>query len=583
MSAKSGPNAAISKLKSSPQVRKAAKKARSQAVVAAKKLGVYEKIRQARNPGAGLQGMVEEFSARQTVGWVAVPPGADPVRVTLHLNSLEVGATWAVDPMPGRQGWGEIRSFRFRTKDVWQYARTSGKVVVKADGKALPINGRGMFARPHKNGGLPQSMLKERLASGWVFSSEGVLQLSKKLDTEWQAQVLGLYDQVRQVLKEAHGYDGFAIYGSLLGAVREGGFIGHDFDFDMAYVSPHAEGRKAADEMKALAFTFIDRGFDVDCRRTALHIHHHENPETRIDLFHLYFDNDGVLSFPFGVAGEAIVRREDWAGVKEVPFAGRQVAVPSCAEKMVEAIYGANWRTPKPGFEWGRDRRTRATAGTIGIHTGQEVYWANFYARTEYTEGSTFFEFVNGRDDTPATIIDIGCGDGRDSFAFASSAAARRVFGMDRSHIGVKNAGKKAEVLGIADRATFHVCDVGDVENLKANLNEAFSASPDAPVMFYLRFFLHSIPEEVQNTLMDVLGEVARPGDMFAAEFRTTKDEAIQKVHGNHYRRFQDGPAFGRALADKHGFEVLFEVEGTGLSPYKGEDPELYRVIARRR
>lgn len=571
-----------SALRSNPAVQAAVHKARQQAIDAAKKAGVFDRIQKIRRPAEYVvQGCVEDFTPRQVNGWVAAPAGSPPVRVTLHLNGLEIGATWAIDPMPDRTAWGEVRPFRFRVRDVWDYGKKTGKVVVKADGSPLPIAGKGMYAHPHRNGRFTYAELKHKMANGHIFSSEGVLQLSKKLDTVWQGRVLGLYDEVRQVLKEAHGYDSFAIYGSLLGAVREGGFIGHDFDFDMAYVSPHAEGRKAADEMKQLAFTFIDRGFDVDCRRTALHIHHGEDHETRIDLFHLYFDKDGVLSFPFGVAGETQVRREAWQGVKEVPFAGRQISVPSCAEQVVEAIYGVNWRTPKPGFEWGRDRRTRATAGTIGIHTGQEVYWANFYARTEYTEGSTFYDFVNGREDTPATIIDIGCGDGRDSFAFAS--AGRRVFGMDRSHVGVKNAGKKAEVLGIAEKATFHVCDVGDVANLTSNLDEAFAASADGPVMFYLRFFLHSIPEDVQDTLMKVLGERARPGDMFAAEFRTTKDEAIAKVHGNHYRRFQDGPAFGVTLAEKHGFDVLFEVEGTGLSPYKGEDPELYRVIARRR
>ena len=103
-----------------------------------------------------------------------------------------------------------------------------------------------------------------------------------------------------------------------------------------------------------------------------------------------------------------------------------------------------------------------------------------------------------------------------------------------------------------------------------------------APMLFYARFFLHSIPEDVQRTLMTTISEVARPGDYFAAEFRTDKDAAIEKVHGNHYRRFQNGPAFGRSLQESYGFVPLLEQEGNGFSPYKGEDPQLYRVIARR-
>jgi hypothetical protein len=82
---------------------------------------------------------------------------------------------------------------------------------------------------------------------------------------------------------------------------------------------------------------------------------------------------------------------------------------------------------------------------------------------------------------------------------------------------------------------------------------------------------------------MDVISSCVRPGDLLAAEFRTEKDEAAAKVHGQHYRRYQNGPAFGASLSTQHHFELLHEEEGTGLSPYKGEDPVLYRVVATRR
>lgn len=60
-------------------------------------------------------------------------------------------------------------------------------------------------------------------------------------------------------------------------------------------------------------------------------------------------------------------------------------------------------------------------------------------------------------------------------------------------------------------------------------------------------------------------------------------DPAKHKVHEDHYRGFQNGPAFGRLLRDVHGFVPLLEQEGTGFSPYGSEeDPHLYRLIARR-
>ena len=45
-----------------------------------------------------------------------------------------------------------------------------------------------------------------------------------------------LHARPRRAAREL-GYDVWFVYGSLLGAVREGGYIGHDIDFDAAYVS----------------------------------------------------------------------------------------------------------------------------------------------------------------------------------------------------------------------------------------------------------------------------------------------------------------------------------------------------------
>ena len=99
--------------------------------------------------------------------------------------------------------------------------------------------------------------------------------------------------------------------------------------------------------------------------------------------------------------------------------------------------------------------------------------------------------------------------------------------------------------------------------------------------MFYMRFFLHAISEDVQERLLAAIDAHARPGDYFAAEFRTDKDETTSHVHTKHYRRFQNAAEFSARLAGLR-FDILHEEEGTGLSPYKGEDPVLYRVVARR-
>jgi SAM-dependent methyltransferase len=567
--------------------------------------------------------MVEQFSKRLVVGWVSVPKRAAPVRVTLHLGKLQVASTYATpgafmagvlsaqregeaETADGRQkvvrhgapptnSWElpnipsppgdrrnsprEIRTFSFRVREIWPYLRKQTRVTVRVDGRPLPIYGHGMFLTPPRNGQHTVADLRRKLDDGYLLSQYGKVQLSKKLDVEWQQQVMGLYREVRELLAERYGYDMFFVYGTLLGAVREGGYIGHDVDFDAAYVSRHTDGPAAAAELEAIGLALIEAGYAVDAMRSCLHIGRRDDSGARIDLFHTYFDGDDLLRLPFGVAGQGTYTRTQWKGTTEIDFPGGRGLVPVDPEPLVAHLYGDDWRQPKPGFNWNLDRTDNAEEGTLSIAQRSTVYWANFYAGMEYTEGSSFFRFVNARPETPQVVLDIGCGDGRDSCAFG--AVGRTVTGLDRSAVGVEHARAHAAQTNLDDKVSFEVCDVSDAERL-GSIIAARLAEHEEPALFYLRFFLHSISEDVQETLMGVIRDQARPGDHFAAEFRTDKDEDRSKVHGRHYRRFQNGAAFGQRLTTDYGFTLLHEEEGTGLSPYRGEDPVLYRVIARR-
>lgn len=531
-------------------------------------------------PPRELRGLVEVFQTRQIVGWVSGEPGAFPVRITLHVNDLEVASTWANDPSSHNTS-DELRVFRFAIKDLWRYCQRSDQITIRADNHPLPICGKGDFKRPGRDGAETITALTERFEEGYLFSQTGDLQLSKQLDKEWQHSVLSLYERVSTVVREKHGYDPFVVFGTLLGVVREGNFIGHDVDFDAAYLSRHTNGRMAAQELRDIAFSLIDAGMDVEGRRTTLHIHHEDDPTRRIDLFHLYFDENDNLVVPFGVAGTSEITRESWGYPESADLAGHVVHLPPNPEALVEHLYGQNWRTPIPGFDWEHARVKQDREGWLPADFREEVYWANFYARTDLEGGSTFFDAISRRDDLPWTVVDIGCGDGRDAFAFAR--AGRQVIGLDRSHVAVRHAAKKALESGLSQTLSFVSGDVSEKRVVEAALERAHMLAGDKPVLLYLRFFLHSIPEETQEALFRSLHEFAKPGDLLAAEFRTDKDRARQKFFGKHYRRYQEAAAFARALEMRWGFTVLEQQESDGLSPYKGEDPVLYRVVARRR
>lgn len=516
----------------------------------------------------GPSGHVDVFSQREIVGWVRVAATTAPTRITLHVDELEVAATWAADVIGG--GEFERRAFRLALHDVWHYCRAGTRLTVRADGEPLRIAGSGVAHIVAQDGRRTVAQLEARLAAGHVFGQFGRLQLSKTRDVAWQRAVLGIYARINAVLRDEFGYPVFLCYGTLLGAVRENGFIGHDLDFDAAYVSRHRDGAAAARELRDVALRLVDAGLDVTCRRTALHIYDDTLRGARVDLFHLYFDANGRLAFPFGVAGESVITENSWLGVREIEFAGGHGQVPANAAEVVEHIYGPNWRVPKPGFHWDRDRTTRAPRESImPVDFGIQVFWENFYARRSLAGPSPFAVELTSSPDLPQTVLDLGCGDGRDAVHFARTG--RRVIGVDRSQRGLARARARAAAANRA--AVFYRRDLRSADALVA------IDLPADPVLFYARFLLHAVGDTTEDRLLAGIASRTRPGDELALEVRIAPGSW---TYGRHYRRPIEPAALQERL-EQYGWTIVDSRTGTGLAPHAGEDPQVLRLLARRR
>jgi len=254
-------------------------------------------------------------------------------------------------------------------------------------------------------------------------------------------------------------------------------------------------------------------------------------------------------------------------------LAGRRILLPAASSAILEQTFGKGWKTPDPGFKHQSSSRRIDKAYFIDSPRLSKLYWKQFYRDNNVTEGSPFAKFVAGRLPQNCTIIEVGCGTGRDAIFFAEHGHA--VFGADRAEEGVRRASAAADEGKL--QARFQVVDAANREELGAFLNDVPTAGQ---VVIYMRFFLHSIPLPVQEVIFDEISRL--PADfMLTLEFRTDKDTLQPKVYGEHYRRYIKPSEVIESL-ELRGFTIIFEEAGTGLSPFGDEDPHLARIIARK-
>ena len=417
-------------------------------------------------------GIVEEFSPRLIRGWVVVRRQAAPTRVDLYLDDLLLASTYATpmrrcpvwtacceeaapptgppwrprwctpgrpSPCPARRTTGvtavvQIRTFSFRVGGIWRFVNRKTKISVRVGAHWLPISGHGTFLTPPQRGKRSMTELRELIGSGHVLSQEGKIQLSKKLDTQWQAQVMGLYDRLRTVFADEFGLDLFFVYGTLLGAVREGGVIGHDVDFDSAYVSAEHSGSAAVQEVVAIALRLVELGFDVVLPpRGAPRLRSPRAGRAGGRLPHVVRLRRGAalplrrgrdLGGDPGRVGRDPgdrVRRRSRSRAGGSRAAGglplrRRLATAQAGVQLAPRAHRRRGGRPRP-------RRCR-DQGVLG----------ELLRPPHLHAGSSFFEFIDSLPDTPGTVVDIGCGDGRDALAFGT--AGRHVLGLDQSPSG---------------------------------------------------------------------------------------------------------------------------------------------------
>ncbi|WP_370291667.1 hypothetical protein [Nocardioides sp.] len=241
-------------------------------------------------------------------------------------------------------------------------------------------------------------------------------------------------DDVLAALERA-GVQPFVAYGTLLGAVRDGDFIGHDSDADIGYVSQHAHPVDAIRESFALQRRLLAMGYRVQ-RYSGLGlkvlVREGESSWRGLDVFGGFLRDD--MLYLMGEVGHPF--RSEWLHPRGTARLGeREVPVPAQPEHLLEAMYGPSWRVPDPAYKFTTlvSTQRRLDGWFRGLRTGLEVRWRRFRARSEpvATAPSTFAAWAHAQSPAGACFVDVGCGRGLDVVWLAERGDAARVVGLD--------------------------------------------------------------------------------------------------------------------------------------------------------
>lgn len=203
-------------------------------------------------------------------------------------------------------------------------------------------------------------------------------------------------------------------------------------------------------------------------------------------------------------------------------------------------------------------------------------YWNQYYRaiRNELDQPSDFAVFVEKKLRKGSHIMELGCGNGRDSLYFLSEG--HHVIAVDSSDVAIDMLNEAT-----SDNANaLFVCD--DFVKCQALYQMRYDC-------IYSRFTLHAITEEQENEMLFNAKSALSVGGLLCIEARTIHDEIFGMgvpagqnayIYNDHYRRFIDVEIFKTKLEDL-GFDIVSMEESKGFSKTEQSDPILMRCIAR--
>lgn len=200
------------------------------------------------------------------------------------------------------------------------------------------------------------------------------------------------------------------------------------------------------------------------------------------------------------------------------------------------------------------------------------AYWNRYYKnKICSTEPSPFARYVSTLVEAGHSLVELGCGNGRDALYFAGIGL--KVTALDLSEEAIAELNRRN-----IPNARFQCGDFvnGDIHH------------PESYNYAYSRFTIHAINANQEQVLLQNVFRGLKPGGTFFIEVRSVQDPLFGRgqlvernayFYDHHYRRFIVMEELLKSL-EKYGFRVDYAQERIGFAPYGQDDPPVIRVAA---
>lgn len=207
-------------------------------------------------------------------------------------------------------------------------------------------------------------------------------------------------------------------------------------------------------------------------------------------------------------------------------------------------------------------------AFSSSVSSKKNSYWNGYYKKINVVSSpSDFAKFVLKKiKKTKGLLIDIGCGNGRDTFYFIKNKI--HTLGCDHSLTVIKKNNKIKKVF-----SKINFCK----KNVKFKKKINF---------FYARFFIHAISLKEEQIFFSNIKKNTESSSQIYLEFRTDKDPLMlegkylskYERFTDHYRRFINVDSFVKRMK-KLKMNILFLKTSNKFAVFKKDKPHICRVI----